>query len=301
MKILFISLSNIGDAIMTTPVLLALEDRYPDAVFDIVAGRRSAEVFKHYPKSSNLFIKNKQGFLRGYFELWKDLFKTKYDLIVDLRFDGFAYILRGKKRLTKSCKDEKAAHAVDQHLSIIQSVRKEQKTNSNTTRTAIWLDEASRRFADKAIEKLPDGMLLSLGPGCGGPEKVWSADYFAQVCNQLKEKFSGVILLGGTGDSEYCQRVSEKLEIEHLDFSGKTSILEAASLISKTQCFVGNDSGLGHLASAVETPTISLFGVGFPERYHPWQKGAEWLLGAEQEVNKIAVNDVVALLNKAIS
>ena len=108
-------------------------------------------------------------------------------------------------------------------------------------------------------------------------------------------------MLGGAGDTAYCQEVSENLEIEYRDMSGKTSILEAAALIKKTKCFVGNDSGLGHLASAVTTPTITLFGVGYPERYHPWQKETEWLLGSDQDVNNISVNDVVTLLNNVIN
>ncbi len=300
MKILFVSLSNIGDAVMTTPVLQTLEKIYPDAVFDIVTGKRSAEVFKHYPKLKNLFIKDKQGFLRGYFDLWKALFKTKYDLIVDLRFDGFVYVLRAKRRLTKRNKDDRLTHAVEQHLSVIRSIIPERGKSQIITSPAIWLDEAFTFSAINIIKTLPKGFLLSLGPGCGGPEKVWPPTFFAQACNQLKDKISGVILLGGTGDKAYCREVSEKLEIEHCDMSGKTSILEAAALMEKTQCFIGNDSGLGHLASAVATPTITLFGVGFPERYHPWQKETEWLLGSGQDVKNISVNDVVSILNNII-
>ena len=301
MKILFISLSNIGDAVMTTPVLQALERIYPDAVFDIVTGKRAAEVFKHYPKLINLFIKDKQGFLRGYFDLWQALFKTKYDLIVDLRFDGFVDTLRSKRRLTKSNKDDRLMHAVEQHMSVIRSISPEQGKVHVISGPTIWLDGALSSFADNIIKTLSEEFLLSLGPGCGGPEKVWSPPFFAQACNQLKDKISGVILLGGAGDTAYCREVSENLEIEYCDMSGKTSILEAAALIKKTKCFVGNDSGLGHLASAVTTPTITLFGVGDPERYHPWQKETEWLIGSDQDVNNISVNDVVTLLNNVIN
>jgi len=298
MKILFVSLSNIGDAVMTTPVLQALERIYPDAIFDIVTGKRSAEVFKHYPKLMNLYIKDKQGFLRGYFDLWKVLFKTKYDLIVDLRFDGFVYILRSKTHLTKSNKDDRLTHAVEQHMSVIRSISQEQRKEQITLSPTIWFDEAFSSFTKNIIKTLPEGFLLSLGPGCGGPKKVWSPIFFAQACNKVKDKISGVILLGGAGDTAYCQEVSENLEIEHSDMCGKTSILEAAALIKKTQCFVGNDSGLGHLASAAGIPTITVFGVGEPERYRPWGKKALWLVGKEQNINNVAVDDVVGLLQK---
>jgi len=64
-KILFISLSNIGDAVMTTPVLQALHELYPEAVIDIVGDQRSSEIFKYCPFLGEIFHKHKSSFLRG--------------------------------------------------------------------------------------------------------------------------------------------------------------------------------------------------------------------------------------------
>ncbi len=72
-KILFISLSNIGDAIMTTPVLMALHECYPEAVVDIVGDKRSSEIFKHCPFRGEIFNKQKNMFLRGVPALLKTL------------------------------------------------------------------------------------------------------------------------------------------------------------------------------------------------------------------------------------
>ena len=100
-KILFISLSNIGDAIMTTPVLMALHERYPEAVVDIVGDQRSSEIFKHCPFRGEIFNKQKHRFLRGIPVLLKTLWFQSYDLIVDIRTDGLAYLLPAGKRFTK--------------------------------------------------------------------------------------------------------------------------------------------------------------------------------------------------------
>jgi len=62
--------------------------------------------------------------------------------------------------------------------------------------------------------------------------------------------------------------------------------------------FVGNDSGLGHMASAAGIPTITVFGVGEPDRYRPWGEKALWLVGEKQNINNVTVDDVVGLLQK---
>ncbi len=125
-KILFISLSNIGDAIMTTPVLRALHECYPEAVIDIVGDRRSSEVFKHCPFRGEIFHKQKQRFLRGTPALLKALWFQSYDLIVDIRTDGLAYLIPAGKRYTKFNKKlnrkTTGLHSVQQHMGIISNI-----------------------------------------------------------------------------------------------------------------------------------------------------------------------------------
>ena len=99
-KILFISLSNIGDAIMTTPVLHALHQLYPEAIIDIVGDQRSSEIFKHCPYRGEIFHKQKNSFLRGVPALLMTLWAQSYDLVVDIRTDGLAYLLPAGKRLS---------------------------------------------------------------------------------------------------------------------------------------------------------------------------------------------------------
>ena len=294
MKILFISLSNIGDAIMTTPVLNRLVDNYPDAEIDIVAGPRSADVFANFARPGKLFIKDKQGFLRGYYKLWRELVRNRYDLIVDLRFDGFSWLLRGNKRYTKITGPEKESqHAVLAHMAALPS----SKDHEQDLETTIWLSENARNFATNALASLSSKRLIALGPGCGGPEKVWPADRFAAVCRELDQQFEAVVLLGGNGDQQYCSAVAAELQQDFVNLCGKTSITEAAAVIEKAGLFIGNDSGLGHLASAVKTPTATLFGVGYPKRYRPWQTRSVYLLGKEKEVQNITVEEVVKAIN----
>ncbi len=122
-KILFISLSNIGDAVMTTPVLQALHELYPEAVIDIVGDQRSSEIFKHCPFRGEIFHKQKKSFLRGVPALLMTLWSQYYDLVVDIRTDGLSYIFPAGYLYTifnwKLNKIPTGSHAVLQHIGII--------------------------------------------------------------------------------------------------------------------------------------------------------------------------------------
>ena len=77
-----------------------------------------------------------------------------------------------------------------------------------------------------------------------------------------------------------------------------TSVLEAVAIQRRLDIFVGNDSGLGHMASAAGIPTLTIFGTGDPDRYRPWGASALWLVGQNQEIKNVPVGAVVELLEK---
>ncbi len=287
-RILFISLSNIGDAIMTTPVLEALHDEYGDAVIDIVAGERCAEVFQHCPYRGEILLKDKRKFLRGYPDLLRQCRQHHYELVVDLRTDGFAWLLRTQRRLQKKKSTTATLHSVEQHLSVLPDGM------AAGQQTQIWLSDADRQFAQDQLATIDNTRLLAIAPGCGGPEKVWPSAHFAELAKKLSTQLAGVVLLGGDGDRQYSEPLRQRLDGQLVDLTGKTTVLQAAAVIQSCRLFVGNDSGLGHVASAVQTPTLTLFGVGYPDRYRPWQTRAKWLVGANQEVANISVDAAYA-------
>jgi ADP-heptose:LPS heptosyltransferase len=285
-KILFISLSNIGDAVMTTPVLYELHLAWPGATIDIVAGQRSQPVFEHCPWRGEIFIKNKKAWLRGYPSLLLKLWRTRYDLVVDLRTDGFAWLLRAGQRRHKEPRRRQDRHAVEEHLSVITDLTE----LSPDPRTHLWLSDSNRAFAERTLDH---GHWLAIGPGCGGPEKVWPGDRYGAVIDALSDRFNGVVLLGGSGDRDYARHVTDSSDTTILDLTGQTGILEAAAVMERCELFIGSDSGLGHLAGAVNTPTLTLFGVGQPHRYRPWQERAEWLAGDNEDMRNIHVDAVL--------
>ena len=295
-KILFITLSNIGDAIMTTPTLERLHQIYPDAVIDLVCDPRSQTLFEHCPYRGEIFLKIKSEKKKGLFRLIKQLRKTRYDLIVDLRTDGLTLLLRAKKRLTKWRHKAYGPHAVEDLISIIHPINPDKIIPP----TKVWLSKENIAQANELTKSLKGNRWLAIGPGANWPPKVWDAENFAAVANAVKDKINGVIVIGSDQDKEYTSRVLSKLELPSLDLTGKTNLLTASAAIQKCCLFIGNDSGLGHLASTVETPSIIVFGPGKPERYHPWNSQSRWITGKDKQLKKLEPQKVIKVIKQLL-
>ncbi len=111
--------------------------------------------------------------------------------------------------------------------------------------------------------------------------------------NQLTDYFDAIILLGSKDDMNACQRISESLVLPHKNLAGKTDLLQAAAILEQAQLFVGSDSGLGHLAAASGTPTLTVFGPGDPGRYYPWHPQARWVQSGNDSIDNVTVSQVV--------
>jgi lipopolysaccharide heptosyltransferase III len=296
-KILFIGLSNVGDVIMTTPVLKALHTKFPSASFDIVADKRSMNLYGNYPFLNNLYLKDKNKFLRGVPALLSELLKNSYDIIVDVRSDGIAYLLRGKKRYTKFSAKSYGPHAVEEIMGVIQSLHGEQAIPD----TEIWLSDANRDYASKQISVFGDKeKLLSLSVGDSRkPEKTLATENFIKLLHTHKNDFSGVIFLGNEFETEATERVCKEIEIPHINTLGN-SLLDAAALIEKTCLYIGPDSGLGHIAGAAKTRTISFFSAMNPDRFRPWGNKATCIIGNNNDARNISAAEVSEVINRGV-
>jgi len=292
-KILFISLSNIGDAIMTTPVLHALHQLYPEAIIDIVGDQRSSEIFKYCPFRGETFHKQKNSFLRGVPALLMTLWAQSYDLVVDIRTDGLAYLLPTGKRFTKFNKINTGPHAVQQHLGIISKIYQ-----GDPPQCYVWISSIEKNFAKECLGDYCSKKLLGIGPGANADVKIWPKENYLSVVEKAREVFDAVVFFGNNKDEEISNFISSHVEIPCINLCGRTSVLQAVAILELMMVFVGNDSGLGHMASAAGIPTITVFGIGEPDRYRPWGEKALWLVGERQSINNVAVDDVIGLLQK---
>lgn len=295
-RILLISLSNIGDAVMTTPVMQALHEHFPNALLDIVGDARSSELFRHCPYRDRILHKDKRRWLRGGPALIRELRRRRYRLAVDLRTDGLTWFLRADKRFTKSRARHYGEHAVERCMGVVRSLHGDRPIPS----CKVWLNSALRHEARSRLGEYSGRRLIALGPGANWPGKIWPTDNFIRLVETVQDRFDGVILLGSEEDSMRSKVITEQAGINCLDFCGRTGLLEAAALLEQVAVFVGNDSGLGHMASGVDTPTVTLFGPGQPRVYRPWGKRAYWLVGEDQVISRVRVDDVARVITHDI-
>jgi ADP-heptose:LPS heptosyltransferase len=294
--ILLVTLSNIGDALLTTPVMEALHGRHPQAVMDLVADPRSSELFAHCPYRNRVIPRDKSQGWRGSVALVRELRSRRYDLIVDLRTDGLAWLLRGRRRLTRHGARHSQGHAVERHMAVIRR----HLGTAGIPPPTVWLSEREQEFANQALAGLPGRRWLALGPGARWEPKRWPPERFRELVQSRREAFDAIVLLGSEDDADSCRTLAEGLPLPCLNLAGRTGLLEAAAVLSRVQLFIGNDSGLGHLAAAAGIPTLTLFGPGEPARYRPWNPRGRWLQSPNRDLRALPVARVADALKELL-
>lgn len=295
-KILFITLSCLGDAVLTTPALEALHDAYPKASFDIVAHPRCIQIFQQFPYVNELHHKGAECSLRDYIQLLLKLRKTYYDLIVDLRTDGYSLLLRGNKRIFKpSNQRTRAIHAAQKHFSAIRTL----VTSPAPPSAKIYLDAALRDYAHETLCLPSHKKILAIG--CGGSIKnQWPTDNYVNLVKLLSPEFDQIILLGNEEQTKLSYSITGDSQQKIINMVGKTTLLQAAALLEQSTIFVGTDSGLGHLASAVNCRTLSIFGPDNPDRCCPWGAKSVWLQGVNKVTSDITPQHVYEFLKATL-
>lgn len=294
-RILVITLSNIGDLVMTTPVFEALYTVYPHAVIDVVADKRSSDVLKGAPYLGKIYHREKKGGLVRFFRLIFELRKTYYDAVIDLRTNIIPSMLRSHKRIYKRKRLFSEQHSVDEHYS---SLSKLDKLASIPSECRVYVEEAARSEAAELIKGLCGQKILAIGPGANWPGKIWPASKFEDLVVDLTDYFDGVIQLGASGEGLVF---SDRVKINCIDLTGKTTLAVLKAVLDNSQVFVGNDSGLGHLAAALGKPSVTVFGKGDPSRYKPWGHRAVAVVAPLRDLNRLeypVVSDAIKQVQK---
>ena len=295
-KILFITLSNIGDAILTTPTLESLHFKYPNALFDIVGDKRSRILFKYCPYMNNFIEKDKGLGLCGLLSLIKKLRQESYDLAVDLRSDVLLYFVKSNQKFFKvSNNSSLSINSAEKHFLSIKKIIDERPPLTN-----IWLSKYESEIARKIFTKYSNNRSLTLGLGANFEGKIWHISKFIDLAKYLKEFFSVVVLVGDQKDAALSKEFISRYKGAVIDCCGNYDLLETAAIIKESNFFVGNDSGLGHIASAVRTKSFTIFGVGEPQRYRPWSVNAFWIQDKNYEINNIKPKTIANMIIKQL-
>lgn len=297
-RLLFVTLSNIGDLVLTTPALQALHAAWPDRLIDIVADARSSDLLSACPYLGSLFHRDKRAGLAGTLKLIGHLRQRRYAAVIDLRTDFLPWLLRADARTARWRRGTHGPHAAEQHFAIAATVLPDPV---DIPASRIWITPEDAAFASRALASLPGPCFLAIAPGANWPGKIWPASHFDALLERVAGLFSGVILLGSRQDRAITAALRERSPLPTLDLAGTTSLRQAAAVLDAARVFVGNDSGLGHLAAARGIPSITLIGPGRPERYRPWGSQARLLEAPQRQLPLLLPETVATALHEILA
>lgn len=298
-RILVIKLRHFGDVLLMTPLLSTLRVNYPNALIDVLvydgteamlAGNQ--DVYLAFTVDRELKREGLKAQYRGEYALWNSLRTGHYDLVINLsdqwraalycRFLkptfslGFRYPKRDN-RLWRGCHSllvdvaDTAQHTVLNNLSILAPLA---LPTTITQVTQAWrqsdaddVDRLSRRH------HLTDFVLIQ--PTARWAFKTWTVDGFSAVINHLTAQGRTVVLTGGRTQDETTMisaiMASCLLPQRVVNLAGRLELPELAVLIDRARLFIGVDSVPMHMAAALNTPSVVLFGPSDLARWSPWQ------------------------------
>ncbi|MDP9127331.1 MAG: glycosyltransferase family 9 protein [Pseudomonadota bacterium] len=263
MKILFITSNRIGDAVLSTGILGKLIELHPSADITVVCGPYAAELFYAVPNLEQLYVLRKKSWNRHWIKLWMVCIETPWDLIVDLRNSFTTRLLRANRRLYRT--QSTGQHKVIENARVLGL----EKTPPSPR---LWLDEQAWANAAGFLPEVRP--FITLGPAANWRAKQWPADRFAALAQKLtapRGPFPNapVLVIAAQAEQSYVEPVLAALGEQAKPVIGQ-ELLAVAACLQESALFVGNDSGLMHMAAAMNTPTLGLFGPGLESIYGPW-------------------------------
>ena len=265
MKILFVSSTRIGDAVLSTGLLAHLIKCFPEARFTVACGPLPAPIFAHVPGVERVIVLHKRPLAGHWLGLWTKIVGIAWDLVVDLRGSALAWALWARERRV-SRRAESNLHRVEALGRLLDL--------DEPPAPQLWWSATEENFA--ATEVGDGSPVLAIGPTANWAAKIWPAERFTQMMHRLTGAdglFPGVriAVFGGVGERGIARPVLQAIPSERcIDFVGTVDILTAAACLNRCDLFIGNDSGLMHIAAATGTPTLGLFGPSQPVHYAPW-------------------------------
>ena len=272
MKVLFITSTRIGDAVLSTSILNYLKNRFPHCSLYIATGKTAASLFKNFNNIKKIFILEKKFFKIHWLELWSRTFFNKWDIVIDLRGSIISYFLFNKKKYVyKSI--NKNIHRLDE-LAILMETK-------HLPLPLIPVLKKDMKKISKDFLKLKNS--IAIGASANWPAKIWPSKNFVKLIHMfLKEKQFGkkksIVFFGSSKDLKNIKKITKHLKkFKVKNFCGKLNLIEVAAHLKKCKIFIGNDSGLMHIASVSGIPTLGLFGPSLESRYAPKGNNAYYI------------------------
>jgi heptosyltransferase-2 len=294
-KVLVIGPNWVGDAVMSTPALANLRQAWPKATIELLVPPRVAPLFEESPHIDRVRLRNPRAPWRDRYASVRELRRVEYDVALVLpnsfRAALWARMIRARARvgyasdgrralLTHPVAAERAepVHQVEAYLRLVEalgipvvyrvpmlvpSARAEAEADRLWTAHGLHADEG----------------VVGLCPGAAfGPAKRWWPERFAALADRLvREQGVRIVLFGSADESALVEEVRSRMTQGAVSLAGQDTLSSFMGLAACCRVLVTNDSGCMHIAAAVGTPVVAIFGPTDPRRTAPLTRSAATL------------------------
>ena len=283
--------------LLTTPAIKMIKERRPELSIHVLCGDWCADLLSHFKEVDQVITLPFPGFRREStaggnpyllaLQSARKLRQAGYDSAIIMRPDHWwgamlAYLAGIRQRIgydrpgvapfLTASRQLKHQHVIEQNLRLGEAVA------DGPPPDAIQLDFPLQTADRDSIDSLliargirPGRPIVCIHPGSGAASKVWLPDKWAAVADTvLREQGAAIIFTGTAEDAAIIKNIVAKMKAEAVIIAGSTSIGELAALYRRAQLVLGPDSGAMHIAAAVHTPTVALFGPADPIEFAPW-------------------------------
>lgn len=287
MKVLFITSSRLGDAVLSTGLLGYITQTHPGARVTIVVGPMAAPLFDGYPNMERIIPLEKQRYSLHWARLWREVAGTNWDIVVDMRNSAVSRLIFARKRYIMGAGVNSRAHKVEQAAQVMRL--------KTVPAPCLWFTHGQKNAAERLMP--PGGPVLGVGPAANWQGKMWPAENFIEIIRHVTGPGrilpgARVAVFAAPGEEEVARGVLESVPRERqIDMIAKTDAGIAAAALARCAFYIGNDSGLMHSAAAAGVPTLGLFGPSWPHLYRPWGAHAAYVSTPESYDELTAYED----------
>jgi heptosyltransferase-2 len=301
-KLLIRSTNWIGDAIMTTPAVRTIRKSYPEAEITLLALPWVSDVFAASSRVDRIFHYEKNGRHKGLKGKWKlasELRAKQFDAVILLQnaFEAAlittlagipargGYTTDGRGLLLTHGIKKDPEIGLKHQVHYYQDMLAGLELTPGSDQLELFLDPHAVDFILSELnnikKKVGNFPVVGLNPGAAyGPAKRWPAEKYGELAKRLCTQPGAIVLVFGTeSDREAAAaiKVAASSDERVVDLTGKTNLATAMAYIGQCDAFVTNDSGLMHVAAALQTPTVAIFGSTNHIATGPYSKNAQVL------------------------
>jgi predicted lipopolysaccharide heptosyltransferase III len=296
-RVLIVRLRSIGDTVLTTPSLFALKRFLPHATVDILLEDWVAPVLDGFPHVDNIITLERRS-TASRARVARQLRANRYDVVYNLHGGTTATLLTratgAKHRVgyqtyqyawlhnhlspsSASLWQREKTHSVEQQLALLGWTGVP-VSDRPPTQLAVTPDADASVAARLQQAELLDREFAVIHPAAAFATKQWAAKNFAAVIDDLRRRGLGVVAITTAQEKSIIEELNSNTSMPVVAFTD-FSLPELNALLARARLFVGNDSGIAHMAAAVQTPAVVIFGSSNTAHWRPWaQKAAEVVL-----------------------